>query len=404
MAVSYITSVGVQHVQITIAAGLTSATATISAVGSRAFISFQGFSSTAVSVPANTLTRVTLTNSTTVTATRVGTVGRSIVNCTVVDASADLVTSVQYGTVTLVATNTTNTAAISAVNANTGTLHILGFTSQDVAIAPSTQMPRLSYAGTVVTATVSAAVTSTMVVTFCMIEFNPLALQSNVQVFSISWSNAAVSATQAISNVVSANTLLFQGGRSSTAAALYTTSFQRGSLTNDTTITVTVNSTGADTNVYNVTVVEFKAAVFTQPVQRGTTTLTAASSASTVINSTVLARTSVLFLGSSNTGSTEARGRARVNLGTTTSITTNRDSSTGNLTSSWSIAEWAFSIEPTPPTPILPGCDDSPLELLNKILLQVISQATNPPDSVQPRCGDSSRDIYRKILLTLPFI
>lgn len=404
MAVSYITSVGVQHVQITISAGNSSATATISAVGSRAFISFQGWSSTVTSVPANSLTRVTLTNSTTITATRVGTTGRSIVNCTIVDATSDLVTSVQYGTVTLVATNTSNVAAISAVNPNTGTLHFLGVSSADVTIVPATQIPRLSYAGTTVTATVSVAVTSTMVVSFCMIEFNPLALQSNVQVFSISWSNAAVSTTQAIASVVSANTLLFRGGNSTTNLTLYTTSLQRASLTNNTTITVTVNSAGADTNVYNVTVVEFIAAVFTQPVQRGTTTLTAVSTASTVVNSTVLARTSGLFLGSSNTGTTEARSRARVNLGSTTSITTNRDSSTGNLTSSWSLAEWSFSDEPTPPTPQLPGCNDSPLELLRKILLQVISQATNPPDSVQPSCSDSSRDIYRKILLTLPFI
>lgn len=340
---SYLTAVGVQHVSIQITAGNTSATATITAVGALAFISFQGWTSTVASNPSNSSTRVTLTNSTTVTATRVGTVGSSTVRCTVVDASAQLVTSVQYGTVTLAVTETSNTAAISAVDGDTGTLHYLGHTTNDTTIVPGTQQPGLTYSGTTVTASVSTAATSTLIVSFVMIEFNSSALQSNVQIFSISWSNASTSTTQAVTSVASASTILFPAGQQTTAAADYTTSLQRATLTNDTTITVTVNTTAADTNIYNVTVVEFISGVFNQAIQRGSTTLTAVDTASTAVTSTVIARTSVIFLGSSNTGTSESRSRGKLNLNTTTSLVSTRESTTGNMTTSWSLHEWTFT-------------------------------------------------------------
>lgn len=52
----------------------------------------------------------------------------------------------------------------------------------------------------------------------------------------------------------------------------------------------------------------------------------------------------------------------------------------------------------------IPGCNDSPLDLLRKILLQFRSMATNPPENLSPLCSDSSTDLYRKILQTLPYI
>lgn len=52
----------------------------------------------------------------------------------------------------------------------------------------------------------------------------------------------------------------------------------------------------------------------------------------------------------------------------------------------------------------VPSCCDGPNELLEKILLQFLSMATNPPDNLQPVYGDGPNDYYRKILETLPYI
>lgn len=52
----------------------------------------------------------------------------------------------------------------------------------------------------------------------------------------------------------------------------------------------------------------------------------------------------------------------------------------------------------------LPGCNDGPVELLKKILLQFLSMATNPPKSLNPSYRDSEKDLYRKILITLQYL
>lgn len=338
---SYLTSVGVQHGFLQVPSGSSSATLTISAVGSRAFISFGGRATNADTSPADAAVRVTLTNSTTVTATRSGSPANNVsVTFTVVDASPELVTSVQFGTVTLTSTQASNTATITAVNANSSALCFLGYSTADTVIAPTTQMPGLTYSGTTVTATVSTAATSTMVVSFCIIEFNSNALQSNVQVFSTSWANTALTATQTISSVTTGNTLLFWGGQRSTALTLYTTSLQRATLTNSTTITLTVNTTGSDTNIYNGTVVEFKSGVLNQSVQRGSITLTGVNSTTVTISSVVTSKTSVVNLGVSADGTAEDRTRVRTPLTNSTTQSANRTVATGNAVVSYQISEW----------------------------------------------------------------
>lgn len=337
---SYLTSVGVQQVSITIPNGSSSATATITAVGALAFI-LSGQSS-GPATPANAQVRVTLTNSTTVTATRVGTTGVAVWKGSVVDATSDLVASVQFGTVTITATNTSSTAAISAVSANTAALVWLGTSNGDGTSLPSTQHAALSYAGTTVTATLGAAAASTTVVSFCMIEFAAAALNSNVQVFSTAWSNAVTSTTQTITSVSTTNSILIWGGESTTDAGGLEVARQRATLTNATTVTINIGTAGTGTNTYNFTVVEFAAGVLSQAVQRGTIALNGVASNTATITSVNTTKTAAYSLGNSTTVNT-AQDRANVALELTnsTTLTGTKQTSTGNSTVGYAVAEFS---------------------------------------------------------------
>lgn len=336
----YITPVGVQQVSITIANGSASATATISAVGTRAFILYGGNSGSEAEAN-NSSVFTTLTNSTTVTATRSGTTGTCIITCSVVDATPDLVTSVQYGTVTLVVTNTSNTAVISAVNANTSALQMMGLSTADIVSVPTTQLPALTYAGTTVTATVTTAVTSTMVVSFCMIEFAPTALNSNVQIFSTAWLNSSTSTTQAITSIALKNTILIHGGHRSDNATTFRTSDQRLILSNATTVTIAVDIAGSDTNnICNFTVIEFMPGILNGAVQRGGISIPVLTK-NEVITSVNLSRAACFSIGSfTSSVSSYTRLKVRVFLTDSTTVTGTRQSSQSDVHGSYQVLEF----------------------------------------------------------------
>lgn len=340
---NYITPVGVQQVSITIPNGFASATATITSVGSRAFILYGANSSNNTNA-INSCADITLTNSTTVTADRLGVNGAVVVTCSVVDATSDLVVSVQYGAITLLATQASNTAAIAAVNANTSALEWLGTMVSDTVTVPSTQMAALTYAATTVTATVTTAVTSTMVVRFCMIEFNAAALQSNVQIFSTAWLNAATSTTQAIAAVTANNTILIHGAQRTDNLTTLAKARQRSVLTNGTTVTINVDTAGSDTNnIYNFTVVEFIPAVLAQPVQRGTIAIagTSNTAAITSVNTSKAACFSMGF--STGTSTAYDALMCRVTLTNSTTVTGTRGSASGTSTVAYTVVEFFSS-------------------------------------------------------------
>ena len=114
---NYVTAAGVQQFSITIASGNTTAAATINAVGSGAFILFGGMSPSVANNPAEDFASITLTNSTTITATRVlGTTGTVTITGSIIDGdTTNLIKSVQYGLVTIAAAASSGTASISSV-------------------------------------------------------------------------------------------------------------------------------------------------------------------------------------------------------------------------------------------------------------------------------------------------
>ena len=341
VATTYVNSV--QYFSITIASGSTSNTATISSVGSGAFIIFGGVTTSSSLSAAQALARVTLTNSTTVTATRnSGTSNSVTVYGCVVDGTSSLITSVQFGTVTIAGSSTSGTASISAVtNANTA-LHYLGQSGANTNANENVQFTRIGLSGTTVTATRNSSDSSSIVVGFVAIEFNGSALNTSVQNVAASSSSSVTSYTATLGTSVNTNnTLCFYGGQTVNVTINSAQGCQRGSLTNGTTFTININTANAIAKNYNATVVEFVSGVLASNMQRGTTTISAATSNTSTISSVNTNKAALSFLEATTTSVTGGWNviKTGVTLTNSTTVTSNLNSS-GTVTSSWEVAEF----------------------------------------------------------------
>lgn len=338
-AVDYLSSVGVQHFSISIAAASTTGTATISAVNtSRAFIVWGGNETTAITI-ASGHCHIQLTNSTTITATRSGTSGTITVRGCIVDASPGLIDSVEYGTVTIAAGNSTGTATISAVNANNTVLHFLGFLNADSTLAPNVQYPRLSYSGTTVTATTNTATVSNTVAGFVVIQFKGAVLNQNVQSFSTSF-NGATSTTQAITSSSLNNSLIFWSGyTSSETTNNHSRSDCRHELTNATTVTLTSSGLALDITS-NYFVIEFAAGVLKQANQRATIALTGVDTNTATITSVTVSNSLLSYLSASMAPQAIDRSLNSCQLTNSTTVTARKGNATSNIIASFSVAEF----------------------------------------------------------------
>ncbi len=302
---AYLTAVGTQQFSITIASGSLTGTATINAVGSGAFILYQGCngSDTTAGQLDDTDGYLTLTNSTTITATRgvTGSSKTSTINGVIIDGdTTNLIKTVQFGTVTIAASSGSGTASITAVtNANTAIAY-LGEDSS--ATLNNIEKAAISLSGTTVTATLATGnvSTGTTKVGFCVIEFQGAALNQSVQNVSRNVTGTGTSGTVTITSVNVNNAMLIYGGHAATVAAP-NTGYQYGVLTNGTTVTVNWNTTASTQRIFNCCVVEFVAGVFAQSAQRNTIALSAATSNTATITSVNTANAAVAYLGNSTT-------------------------------------------------------------------------------------------------------
>ena len=169
----------VQQVSITIAAAATTGTATINPAIGTQFLIFQGCTTSASAVQSEALCRVSLSG-TTVTATRaLGTLGTCVVNCAIVDATSDLVTSVQMGTITLSA-STVGTATISSVTTTNSAVALLGYTSSLGTFTYVDNVPTIVLTNsTTVTASVNLR-SGTVVVGYLVVNFELLDIKNGV--------------------------------------------------------------------------------------------------------------------------------------------------------------------------------------------------------------------------------
>jgi len=311
MAANYITALGVQQFSIKIGAAATSNTATINAVGSGAFILFGGVNPSVANNPAEDFAYVTLTNSTTITATRNSSTGSPTVTGCIIDGdTTNLIKSVQYGTATIANLASTGTAAITGVkNANTA-VHLLGWQSANTTLSGINEYPIVTLSGTTVTATRVGTV-GALVVGFVVIEFQSSCLNQSVQNIAATSALSTTSYTAAVTSVVINNSIsLYAGSNTAVVTTNVAEVKQYGSLTSSTVFTVNVNTAIANAKSYNCSIVEFKSGILKSAVQRSTTTLTAVKSNSTTLSSVAISNSGVSWLGNTTTATTAVLNQA----------------------------------------------------------------------------------------------
>jgi hypothetical protein len=344
MAINYITARAVQQWTITIASGQTTGTATILSVGSGAFILFGGINPSISATPSEDFAYVTLTNATTITATRnTGTAGTVTVTGCIVDGdTTNLIESVQYKTVTISNLAVTGTVSITAVTNTNAAVHLLGWSSSNTTLSTSKEFPIVTLSGTTVTATRGVA-GGILTVGVVVIEFQGPALNQSVQNFNITnGSSASTSYTASVTSVVTNNTLCIYGGSRDGANTTLNIFKQRGALTSSTVFTVTVNTGDTNGKNYCVSVVEFVSGVLNSATQRSTTTLTGATSATSALTPVTLGNAAISWLGNSTSVTTdltdEAEGQAVLTSGSV--VTVSKTTATGNITGSWEVIEF----------------------------------------------------------------
>ncbi len=285
-----------QQVSITIASGSTSNTATITGVGANAFIIYQG------STCSNTSTarldscggRVTLTNSTTVTANRNSSNSDSLtINAVVIDPTAQLVQSVQFGTINIAASSTSNTATITSVDTTRSAVFYLGQSSTTTAVNNSMTGATLTNA-TTVTAT-RGGTAGSPTVSFVVVQFASGVINS-LQQFSAAFTSGSTADTQTVTAVTAANTMIAYGGISSASSGIDIAMYWL-TLTNTTTVTLTRTATSATSRQPFYTVVEFVSGIFSQTAQRGSIVDASVASNTATITSAATAKTICNYLG-----------------------------------------------------------------------------------------------------------
>lgn len=284
----------IQQVSITISSGSTSNTATISAVGSGAFIIFQGWTDNKVSTANmnSCAARVTLTNSTTVTATRNTSLSDAVViNAVVIDATSSLVSAVQFGTIAIANTSTSNTATITSVDTSRSVVFFLGEDAQSTAVANGACGVTLTNATTVTANRIGTASQTT--VSFCVVQF-AVGVVNRIQQFSSAFTSNSATDTQTITSVNTANSFIAYGGCTTSSSALI--GFYWMTLTNSTTVTLTRTSTATTSRTPYYTVVEFNSGIFSQ-MQRGSITLASVASNTATITSATTTKSVCNWLG-----------------------------------------------------------------------------------------------------------
>lgn len=340
--VTYVNSV--QHFAITIAAGATTGTATISSVDtSRSFIAWGGQTaqSGATDLAREAFAYLQLTDATTVTATRnTSDASDSVtVHGSVVACAAAFVSSVQQGTISMSTLQTTNTATISSVDtARAAVLYLgvicnLGNDNLDAAL----QRVTLTNA-TTVTANRHVASAASAALAYVVVEFASGVVDS-LQQRSVTLTSGNASDTDTITSVDTANTVLFFGG-ASVSNNTFSNSFYSVALTNGTTVTLARTGTNTGTRTINYTAVEFVPGII-DSLQRNATAVASATSADASINAVTTSKAWCHQIGFSTTAAVFNEALASAKLLDADSVRCEKDTA-GSTTStpSWEVAEF----------------------------------------------------------------
>lgn len=295
LGTKYINSV--QNVSITIASGATTGTASVSAAVGTFFPMYQGNTTSATTSGAQSFAMITISG-TTVTATRTtSSTNTCTVNAIIVDATANLVTSVQTGTIA-VTSGTSGTATISAVTLANSVVYLCGNTSGSTTFNDGRNSPTLVLTNTTTVTSTVRTLSVSCTASFVVINFNASALNQAKQAFSKSWTNSAISSTQTITSVNVNNAMLFFAGCDNDANETNTTDRQTALITSATVVTVTTGVANSDAAIVcNFSVVEFVSGVLSQVAQRGTIATAAATSNTATITSASVTKTILNYTG-----------------------------------------------------------------------------------------------------------
>lgn len=302
----------VTPIAITIAAGSTSNTQTVSVVAANSFIDWAGINAQGGNVVATTTWgSLVLTNSTTVTATRaVSDASNSLtLYGTLIEFAPGVIKSMQIGSATMTAA-TSNTATITSVTTGNSAVVYNGTTFSSIANDFSHNVFCKNVLTDSTTVTVSRqGNTGTVTVYFTVVEFNSGILNSSTQPTSINLSTIQLTNTATITSVSAANSMLLYSGQDMTTSGATWTQFDKDNswvtITNGTTLTATRTAENSTSININSTVLEFKSNVV-KSVNRGSIVIGASSNSNTATITSV--NTSFTVVG--YTGFTAADGSA----------------------------------------------------------------------------------------------
>jgi len=246
----------IQHVSITISAGATSNTATIASVDTaKSFVIFLGHTSNlAADQNDRSSPRVSLTNSTTVTAQRntADGVSTTVVSAVVISTTHYLVESIQQGTVA-VTSSTSGTATITSVDTTRSAVFYLGNTGTDSAASVPRRYAVTLTNATTVTANSNSSASAT--VGFVVVQFRAAVIKSRQQ-FSNAFTTSNSTDNQAISSVTVANCMIAYGGNISGGTGNYAIQ-----ITTSTNVQLTRVATSTASRTPRYTVIEFQPGV-----------------------------------------------------------------------------------------------------------------------------------------------
>ena len=337
----------IQTFSITIGNGQSSNTASISSVDtSCAMIVWGGETSSDSGDAAGTKVeaRVTLTNSTTVTATRHTTDTNTItVNGTVVEFVSSAIQSIQYGTGTISSGSASTDAAISSVNTANAFVQYLGQSSATTAnTAYNRFWSRCYFASSTAVKLKRDTSTDDVTVGFVVVEFKSGVLNSSTQRANIGLGSSDSSKTTTIISVTPSQTALFFGGHD---LGNTTSSKANGriALTDATTITADRYASGGAGSGLNIecTAVEFKASDIAS-IQRGTIDLNGVTSNTATISAVNTSKAFVSYLGmsTSDTSTIGTKIKNKVALTNSTTVTASAYGTPTTNTISYEVIEF----------------------------------------------------------------
>jgi hypothetical protein len=345
--------ISVQPFEITIATSAATNTATITAVDtSRSLIIWGGFTTTTTfGTPfRDFLPRLALTNATTVTATR-NTASASFtttVRGTVVEFSSRVVSTVEYGTITIPSSTASATASITPIDLTRSAVFYLGATNSGTTTNAFGVYAtvELTDASTVTATRGSSSTTEVLTVPFAVVKFKSSVIQS-VQRRSISISGTTTDDTDTITPVTFANTMLAWGGISSSSPAIATfaTYIQLAGDGASVSLSRTSSTSASRRIVY--TVIEFVPGVLNSH-QRSVTSLASDASEDSAISSvsTSLAFCSLLGFKATNSGASTEHDTIQptVKLQSSTAVRAQKNTAgTNTVTPSWQVIEFEAS-------------------------------------------------------------